>query len=53
LISENRSVTAAGMAAKLNLTPRSIEKQLASLKKMGMLERVGSRKVGYWRIKEE
>ncbi len=54
LIKEKSTVTIAEMAESLGKTTRSIEKQLAKLKQNKKIERVGSRKIGYWVvIKEE
>ena len=36
----------------LNLSPRMIRKYISVLKAAGLLERVGSNKSGYWKIKE-
>jgi len=45
----NPELTIPELATELNLTTRAIEKQLALLKMKGRLERVGSRRKGYWR----
>lgn len=50
LVFENDHLSAADMAERLNISPRAVEKQLANLKEMGVIERVGSRKTGQWKI---
>lgn len=49
-IKENPSVTIQEMANMLNLTTRSVEKQLDKLKKTAQLKRTGPAKGGYWEI---
>jgi len=49
MLERNPELTIPELADELNLTTRAIEKQLALLKKKGELERVGSRRKGYWR----
>ncbi len=51
LILENGKITAMEMAEKINISSRMVEKQLAKLKNIGILERVGSRKAGNWRVR--
>jgi len=50
LIFQNAYFTAVDISEKINLSPRAVEKQLAKLKEMGVIARVGSRKTGKWRI---
>ena len=38
------------MAESLNLTIKAIEKQIKSLKDNKTIERVGSKKDGYWKV---
>jgi ATP-dependent DNA helicase RecG len=52
LIFQNAHFTAVDISEKINLSPRAVEKQLANLKEMKIIERMGSRKTGYWRIME-
>ncbi|MCK4608718.1 MAG: putative DNA binding domain-containing protein [Gammaproteobacteria bacterium] len=51
-VEQDQNITAKQLAEKLNLSLRSIEKQLAKLKTLGILQRVGSRKTGYWQIRQ-
>lgn len=52
LLKNNRRITIPEMAESLNLSERGIKKQLAKLKSSGLIARAGSRKSGYWEIKE-
>jgi len=48
LISTNKNITIKELANELNITRRTVEKNLAKLKVKGMLQRVGSDKGGFW-----
>ncbi|MFT3947181.1 MAG: helix-turn-helix domain-containing protein [Agriterribacter sp.] len=50
-ISINPNVTLQELAAKYNTTQRTIERNIATLRNLGLLERIGSRKDGYYKIK--
>lgn len=50
LIFKDDQLTAAEIAAKINISPRSVEKILANLKANGIVERLGARKNGCWKI---
>jgi ATP-dependent DNA helicase RecG len=50
MIFQNNHLSAADIAEKINISPRAVEKQLANLKEMGVIERVGSKKTGQWKI---
>lgn len=50
MISENPETTIPQIAESLNLTTRAIEKQIARLKKEGILKRIGPAKGGYWKL---
>lgn len=49
-IKKNQDITAKQLAEKLKITLRTAEKQLAKLKSMRILKRLGSRKLGHWEI---
>ncbi len=51
LIHHNSSITTIEMAEQLNLSTRTIEKNIKLLRESGKLERVGADKGGYWKIK--
>jgi len=47
---EKPTASARETAAKLGLTSRAVEKQLAALKRSGLLRRIGSAKGGHWEV---
>ena len=49
-IAEDTSYTAAQIAAKLDVTPRTVENHQAKLKKDRYIERQGDKIGGYWKI---
>lgn len=49
-IKKNPSISAVKLAEIFGLTSRAIEKHISNLKADGKLERVGSKKHGYWKI---
>ena len=53
LIDKNSTITANEIADKLGITERAVEKNLAKLKEMNILIRIGSRKTGVWKIFKE
>lgn len=50
LVISDPSITADNMANKIGVTKRAIEKNIKSLRDMGILAHEGSDKAGYWRI---
>ena len=52
LILADPEVTAAEMADKLSLSRKTVERCVRKLKEKRIIERVGSDRKGYWRIKE-
>jgi Fic family protein len=50
LVTENRSITATQLAGRVGIAQRNIETNLAQLKKLGLLRRVGAKRNGYWEI---
>lgn len=50
IIADNPHASASFVAKLLNVTSRTIENNIAVLKKENILERLGSRKKGYWKI---
>ena len=50
LLKSNNSLTATDLAGKANLGERTIYRILAELQKAGYIERIGTRKSGYWKI---
>ena len=51
VIQKNNSVTAVSIANQCQVTTRTIERTIKSLKEKGIIERVGSDKAGHWDIK--
>lgn len=49
-IIENPKITSSMLAAKLDISKSATDKQLANLKKLGKIRRVGSTKAGSWDI---
>ena len=52
MILENSEITQAIMAEKLNITSRAVKKNIKEMVEKGLLERQGSARKGYWKIKE-
>ena len=52
IIKRDPNITASEISIELNISSRTVQKQIANLKKVGIIERIGSRKSGYWIIKE-
>jgi len=50
LIKENPYVKAQEMALKMNLTIRIVQHNIKILKDKGIINRIGSKKTGYWKI---
>lgn len=50
IISKNNYITQEEIASELNKTRNSIYRNIKTLKDMGILERLGSKKNGYWKI---
>lgn len=50
-IQKDNTVTAASIANQCQVTTRTIERTIKSLKEKGLIERVGSDKTGHWIIK--
>lgn len=51
LILKNPQITQINIANELNTTAKTIQRGVATLKEKGIIERVGSNKKGYWKIK--
>ena len=50
LMLANRSITIPELAEMLNLSTRTIEKQIVNLKENKIIERIGPNKGGYWEV---
>jgi len=51
LIKENNSITQNEIAKKLKTTSRTVERNISILRKKNIVERIGSDKLGYWKLK--
>ena len=52
LISRDNRITYVELSTKLNITEKSVYKNIKTLKKKGLLKRVGSAKGGHWEVIE-
>lgn len=52
-ILKNKNITQEELADKVGISTRNIEKNIAELKRMRILKRIGSRKNGHWAIETE
>lgn len=50
LLSRDGSLTALALAARIGITPKAVEKQIARLKADGLIERIGPDKGGHWQV---
>lgn len=53
IIQNNSSITIQKLSEKLGKTNRTIERYLKKLQDLQILTRVGSKKTGYWKVKEQ
>ncbi len=51
LISQDKNITYVELANKLNITEKSVYKNIEKLKKKGLLKRIGPAKGGHWEVK--
>ena len=51
LLRENGHLTSAEMTEKTGKSKRTVSRITTSLQGKGLIERVGSKKTGYWRVK--
>ena len=52
LVRQNNRISAKELAEALGISSRQCERIIAELKEQGVIERKGSKKAGYWEIKE-
>ena len=50
LVQNDATLSAQKIAELLGISSRAVEKQLAALKEKGKLQRIGSKKGGYWKV---
>lgn len=51
LLSKDGKLSAASLAKKIGISAKAVEKHLANLKAEGVIERIGSARGGFWRVK--
>ena len=51
LIKQNNKITAAEISERLHISLSTAKRKIKELKEKGIVERIGSDKTGYWRIK--
>ena len=49
-IADNSAITITELSAMVKIVESKVKENIAKLKNMGLIERIGSRKVGYWKI---
>ena len=52
IMSEQNTVSAKELAQLLSITDRTIERDIKHLKELGLVERIGGGRGGYWKVKE-
>ena len=50
LLSQDKNITYVELANKLNITEKSVYKNIEKLKKKGLLKRIGPAKGGHWEV---
>ncbi len=49
-MAEQPTITTAILAKEIGISTRAVDKQIAKLKALGQLQRVGADKGGYWKV---
>ena len=50
LLSQDNTLSAAALAERIGITPKTVEKHIAKMKAEGILKRVGPDKGGHWQV---
>ncbi len=53
LIKQNKNLTTSEISKRLNVSLSTVKRKIKDLKEKGIIERIGSDKVGYWKIIEK
>lgn len=53
LIRAQTDISLSEIAGRLGVSYKTVQRAVADLKKGGVIERIGGRRKGYWKIKEE
>jgi len=51
LIKQNKNITATEISERLNLSLSTVKRKIKNLKEQGIIERTGSDKTGFWKMK--
>jgi ATP-dependent DNA helicase RecG len=49
-LQRNPKLTISDLATQINVSSRTIERQIKKLQQQGVLKRIGSTKTGYWEV---
>ncbi len=52
-IAENPSIAQKALAEKISSTERTIKRRTVEMQEKGLIQRVGGKRNGYWKIKKE
>ena len=52
IISEDRTITRQQLAQRTNISDSTIKREIAQLKELGFIERIGGKTFGHWEIKD-
>lgn len=52
LITAQTDISLSEIADRLGVSYKTVQRAVADLKKIGLIERIGGRKKGYWQINE-
>lgn len=52
MVEKNNKITQVEISEKLNITLRAVKKSIKELQDRDIMERVGSSRSGYWKVKE-
>ena len=52
LIKAQTDISLSEIADRLGVSYKTVQRAVADLKKIGTIERIGGRRKGYWRVKE-
>lgn len=52
IITAQTDISLSEIADRLGVSYKTVQRAVADLKKIGVIERVGGRRKGYWRVKE-
>jgi fido (protein-threonine AMPylation protein)/biotin operon repressor len=53
LIKQNKNLTTTEISERLNISLSTVKRKIKDLKEKGIIERIGSDKVGYWKVIEK